>query len=271
MAGDPRVEGPGEVGVADPVDVAEVDEDQVGVVLVDHRQRRVHRREIGGVAADGDDRRRLPAVGRPLAEDAVEVLLAQHRPGREAGHVEPLDDRLRAQVGGLVERAGLAEPAVVDHVGRHAAAVGPHAGHHHHVVGDGLHHRHRVGLRVVEPAGAQRGQRGGQGRRDLLGLAAVDDHDVRALAALRRRGDPARQQHGGEDRAGAAGEERTPTDAHARAHRAPPTGLSAGSIRLVPDLVTQEASHRTVASGSARSLMTNQSIWARSGVRSRTE
>ena len=42
LPGEPGVERAGEVGVADPVDVAEVDEDQVGVVLLDHRQRRVH-------------------------------------------------------------------------------------------------------------------------------------------------------------------------------------------------------------------------------------
>ncbi len=139
----------GEVGVADAVAVAEVDEDQVGVELVDHRQRGVHRELVGRVAADRDDRLRLPAVRGAGAEDAVEVLLRQHGAGREPVPVEPLDDGREVQVGRPVEVADGLLVAVVDGVGRHAAAVGPHAGHHHHVVGDGLHDGHRPGAREV--------------------------------------------------------------------------------------------------------------------------
>ena len=169
--------------MADAVAVAEVDEDQVGVELVDHRQRGVHRELVGRVAADRDDRLRLPAVRGAGAEDAVEVLLRQHGAGREPVPVEPLDDGREVQVGRPVEGADGLLVAVVDGVGRHAAAVGPHAGHHHHVVGDGLHDGHRPGAREVRAVVTQQRQVRRPVRGDLAGPAAVDDEHVDALAA----------------------------------------------------------------------------------------
>ena len=97
-AGGLEPERPGEVAVPDPVDVAEVDEHQVRVDLVEHRQRGLHRELVGRVPGDRHDRLRLPPGGRALAEDAVEVLLAEHRAGPVAGPVEPLDDGLDLDV-----------------------------------------------------------------------------------------------------------------------------------------------------------------------------
>ena len=175
---------------AEAVDVAEVDEHQVGVHLLDHVEGRVHGEDVGGVPADRDHRLRLPAVGRPVAEDAVEVLLGQHGAGGEPGPVQPADDGGELQVPLPVEGADLAELAVVDGVGRDVVPVGTHPGHHHHVVRDGLHDRHRLGARVVEAARAQSRQGGRELGGDLTGLAAV--HDQRR----RRGGDPWRRTPG---------------------------------------------------------------------------
>ena len=194
-----------------------------------------HGEHVGGVPGDRDDRLRLPAVGGAGAEDAVEVLLAEHRAGGPAAAVQLVDHRGRPDVGSAVHVADVAERAVVDRVRRHAAAVRPHPGHHHHVVRDGLHDRQRAGPRVVLAAVTQRLHGRHQAAADLVGPAAVEHQHVAALAARghrrrgRRRGEPDRGTAGAEDL-----EEGTPPGARllARSTRPPPARTS-GTHRLV--------------------------------------
>ena len=263
--------GAGQVGVADPVDVAEVDEHHRGVELVDHRERRVHRGGIGGVPGDGEHRERLPAVGGPVAEDRVEVLLRQHRARRTPRGVELLDDRRHRDVGRSAAVADGAVGAVVDAVGRYAVPGRPAAGHHHHVVGDGLHHRQRTGSGVPRAAVAQRLEVGHLV--DLAGTAAVDDDHV---GTLRRGGrvcgaGRAREREG---RAGDTGdlEHRTTVGAHLADGLVitPPARRRSGWSGCRPWWPTTDVQVMPVFL-SARSPMTNQSICARFAVMSRIE
>ena len=247
--------GAGQVGVPEPVDVAEVDEHQVRVDLLEHVERGLHGERVRCVPGDRDDRGGLPARGGPLAEDPVEVLLAQHRPGAQPTAVEPLDHGREAQVGGPVQVADLAERAVVDRVRRDAAAIGPHPGHHHHVVGDGLHHRQRRGARVVQPALAQRHQVRHQPAVDLVGPAAVDDQHVGALPGPRPRG----VDRGAEARGGAETPGRTPPPPapyadrraapRARGRTAPRAAGSAGQASRRPSPTTHRARDATQPAG----------------------
>ncbi len=211
----PETRGAGGVSVPEAVDVAEVHEDQVGVVLGDHLHGGLHRGPVGRVPRDRHDGHRLPAVGRAGAEDAVEVLLAEHGPGAVAQPVHPLQQGRRPQVARPVEVAHLAQVTVVDRVGRDAGLVRAHPRHHHRVVRDGLHHRHRGGLAEAQAGVAEPGEVRGDALVELLGQAPVDDQHVGALArrALRSRGRsrrPGRAQSRGEEQPRTAGTEQRP-------------------------------------------------------------
>ena len=200
----------------------------------------------------------------------------------QAAAVELVDDRGRPDVGRPVHVADLAERPVVDRVRRDAAAVRPHPGHHHHVVGDGLHDRQRAGAREVLPAVAQRLHGRHQAAADLVRPAAVEhQHVARACAAPPS---PARSSRSENSTvappapstlrkvrrsvpAGCSGLAPTASGPHIRHPPACRPGAASGSRSRR----RRTRSRRSRCALSARSPITNQSIWTRAGVMSSTE
>ena len=214
----------------------------------------------------------LPAVGGAGAEDAVEVLLAQHRAGGEAR--ARLSRSMTVRDAGCPSAGpgrGLAARAVVDRVGGHAGPVGAHAGHHHHVVGDGLHDRQRrarAGSPVPPSRSAARFgvsrrrsrracSRRRPGRRPAC-VAAAARAGAPARRETRRRHRPRRPPEDGAGGSRHAGRQDPPVR-----RRGGPAGAGAGGVGRRPG---DRGRLR-----SARSPMTNQSICARCAVMSRTE